>query len=56
MKFTTVISSLFLVASASAQTTPSGFTPVTNATLDVYYGTQYISPGIVVRRSSMSGN
>lgn len=53
MKFTAVVS-LLLAASAFAQTTPSGFTPATNETLDVYYGTQYISPGIVVRKSSMS--
>ncbi|KAF7674148.1 hypothetical protein GT037_007914 [Alternaria burnsii] len=50
MKFTNVVS-LLLAASAFAQTTPSGFTPATNETLDVYYGTQYISPGIVVRKS-----
>ncbi|KAL1793194.1 hypothetical protein ACET3X_008176 [Alternaria dauci] len=50
MKFTAV-TSLFLAASALAQTTPSGFTPATNGTLDVYYGTQYISPGIIVRKS-----
>jgi hypothetical protein len=52
MKFTTIVSSLFLAASALAQTTPVGFTPATNATLDVYYGTQYISPGLVVKKSS----
>jgi len=54
MKFTTIVSSLVLAASATAQTTPSGFTPATNATLDVYYGTQYISPGLIVKKSSMS--
>jgi hypothetical protein len=52
MKFTTIASSLLLTAQALAQTTPVGFTPATNATLDVYYGTQYISPGLVVRKSS----
>ncbi|KAI4708762.1 hypothetical protein J4E89_006821 [Alternaria sp. Ai002NY15] len=52
MKFTTIASSLVLAASAIAQTTPSGFTPATNATLDVYYGTQYISPGLIVKKSS----
>jgi len=54
MKFTTIVSSLVLAASATAQTTPSGFTPATNATLDVYYGTQYISPGLIVKKSSMT--
>ena len=53
MKFTAVVS-LLLATSAFAQTTPLGFTPATNKTLDVYYGTQYISPGIIVRKSSMS--
>ncbi|KAG9196519.1 hypothetical protein G6011_01640 [Alternaria panax] len=51
MKLTAVVSSFSLAGSAFAQTTPSGFTPATNATLDVYYGTQYISPGIIVRKS-----
>ncbi|RYN24706.1 hypothetical protein AA0119_g4495 [Alternaria tenuissima] len=50
MKFTAVVS-LLLATSAFAQTTPLGFTPATNKTLDVYYGTQYISPGIIVRKS-----
>jgi hypothetical protein len=54
MKFSTVASSLVLAVSAFAQTTPSGFTPATNATLDVYYGTQYISPGLLVKKSSTS--
>jgi hypothetical protein len=54
MKFSTVASSLVLTVSAFAQTTPSGFTPATNATLDVYYGTQYISPGLLVKKSSTS--
>lgn len=52
MKFTAALSTLLLAAPALAQTTPSGFAPATNATLDVYYGTQYISPGIVVKKSS----
>jgi hypothetical protein len=52
MKFTTIVSSLFLAAPAFAQTTPVGFTPATNATLDVYYGTTYISPGLLVKKSS----
>ncbi|KAI4678156.1 uncharacterized protein J4E88_006676 [Alternaria novae-zelandiae] len=52
MKFTTIASLLVLAASAIAQTTPSGFTPATNATLDVYYGTQYISPSLIVKKSS----
>tara|TARA_R110002003_G_scaffold129_8_gene12132 strand:+ start:1504 stop:2208 length:705 start_codon:yes stop_codon:yes gene_type:complete len=52
MKFTTAVSSLFLAGLSVAQTTPSGFMPATNVTLDVYYGTQYISPGLVVKKSS----
>lgn len=54
MKFSTVASSLVLAVSAFAQTTPSGFTPATNATLDVYYGMQYVSPGLLVKKSSTS--
>lgn len=53
MKLTAAISSLLLAVQAFAQSTPSGFTPAVNATLDVYYGTQYISPGLVVKKSSM---
>ena len=49
MKFTTLISSI-LATPALAQT-PTGFTPSTNITLDVYYGTQYISPGLIVKKS-----
>ncbi|KAF1945495.1 PEBP-like protein [Clathrospora elynae] len=47
-------SSLLLLATpppVSTQTTPPGFTPAANTTLDVYYGAQYISPGLVVRKS-----
>lgn len=54
MKFTTAVSSLLLAVPAFAQSTPSGFAPSVNATLDVYYGTQYISPGLVVKKSSKS--
>lgn len=31
-----------------------GFTPAVNNTLDVYYGTQYITPGLMVKKSSGS--
>lgn len=54
MKFTTALSSLLLAVPAFAQTTPAGFAPAANTTLDVYYGTQYISPGLVVKKSSMN--
>ncbi|KAL6708676.1 hypothetical protein ACN47E_002372 [Coniothyrium glycines] len=49
MRFVTI---LLVAAQALAQSTPSGFSPGTNATLDVYYGTQYISPGLIVKKSS----
>jgi hypothetical protein len=52
MKCSAILSSLLLLAVPSLAQTPSGFTPGTNATLDVYYGTQYISPGLVVKKSS----
>jgi hypothetical protein len=52
MKLTTTLTSFFLAAQTLAQTTPSGFLPATNVTLDVYYGTQYISPGLIVKKSS----
>ncbi|KAF2033739.1 PEBP-like protein [Setomelanomma holmii] len=51
MKFTSAISSFLLAAPALSQTTATGFTPVTNVTLDVYYGTQYISPSLLVKVS-----
>jgi hypothetical protein len=54
MKFTTILSSMALVIPSLAQTTPSGFLPAANATLDIYYGTQYISPGLLVKKSCAS--
>ena len=56
MKYTVVISSLLRAVPGFAQTTPSGFTPTTNVTLDVYYGTQYISSGLIVKKSSESSS
>jgi hypothetical protein len=53
MKVTTILSSLLLAVPSLART-PSGFTPGTNETLDVYYGTQYISPGLIIKKSSRS--
>ncbi|KAF1950703.1 PEBP-like protein [Byssothecium circinans] len=53
MLFTTLISSLVLVGTALAQT-PPGFSPAVNKTLDVYYGTTYITPGLMVKKSSAS--
>ncbi|KAH8726256.1 phosphatidylethanolamine-binding protein [Phaeosphaeriaceae sp. PMI808] len=51
MKFSDALNVLVLAASAFAQSTPSGFSPAANVTLDVYYGTQYISPGLLVKKS-----
>jgi hypothetical protein len=51
MKFPTILSSMALVVPSLAQSTPSGFLPAANVTLDVYYGTQYISPGLLVKKS-----
>jgi len=45
------VSSLLLAGSALALTTPPGFTPAVNATLDVYYGSTYITPGLMVKKS-----
>ncbi|KAF1920210.1 phosphatidylethanolamine-binding protein [Ampelomyces quisqualis] len=50
MRFTTAISTFLLAALAFAQT-PATFLPSTNVTLDVYYGTQYITPGLIVKKS-----
>jgi hypothetical protein len=51
MLFTTFASLLIAASTALAQT-PSGFLPAVNRTLDVYYGTTYISPGLLVKKSS----
>jgi hypothetical protein len=53
MLFTTVVSSLILTGAAFAQT-PAGFSPGVNKTLDVYYGTTFITPGLLVKKSSKS--
>ncbi|KAF2708540.1 PEBP-like protein [Pleomassaria siparia CBS 279.74] len=52
MLFTTVAAILF-AGTAFAQT-PAGFAPAVNKTLDVYYGTTYITPGLLVKKSSVS--
>ncbi|KAJ4301049.1 hypothetical protein N0V90_003139 [Kalmusia sp. IMI 367209] len=54
MLFTTLLSSVVIFGGALAQTTPPGFTPAVNKTLDVYYGTTYITPGLLVKKSSVS--
>jgi hypothetical protein len=54
MLFTKLLSGLLVVGAALAQTTPPGFTPAVNMTLDVSYGTQYITPGLMVKKSSKS--
>ncbi|KAF2854831.1 PEBP-like protein [Plenodomus tracheiphilus IPT5] len=51
MKFTTILTSLLLATPGFSQSTPVGFAPATNVTLDVYYGTTYISPGLIVKKS-----
>lgn len=51
MLFSTIATTLALAASALAQNTPAGFTPTSNKTLDVYFGTTYITPGLLVRKS-----
>lgn len=51
MLFSVVSTILLAGATAFAQTTPEGFTPSANATLDVYYGTTYVSPGAMIKRS-----
>ncbi|CBX97120.1 hypothetical protein IAQ61_007940 [Plenodomus lingam] len=51
MKLTTIVPSFLLATLGLSQTTPAGFSPATNVTLDLYYGTAYISPGLIVRKS-----
>jgi hypothetical protein len=51
MLFSVIASSLVLAGSALAQSTPAGFVPAVNKTLDVYYGTTYITPGLMVKKS-----
>ena len=46
--------SFLLAGAALAQVTPEGFTPSVNATLDVYYGTEYVTPGKFLKKSSKS--
>ncbi|KAJ4344543.1 uncharacterized protein N0V89_012286 [Didymosphaeria variabile] len=52
MLFTTLLSGLLILGGALAQTTPPGFTPAVNKTLDVIYNTQVITPGLLVKKSS----
>jgi hypothetical protein len=54
MLFNTFLSGFVVLGSALAQTTPPGFTPAVNKTLDVFYGTQVITPGLLVKKSSVS--
>lgn len=54
MLFTTLISGLVAIGGVLAQTTPPGFTPAVNKTLDVFYGTQVITPGLLVKKSSVA--
>ncbi|ORY09311.1 phosphatidylethanolamine-binding protein [Clohesyomyces aquaticus] len=52
MLFYTIAS--MLVAGTALAQTPPGFVPQVNKTLDVYYGTTYITPGLMVKKSSVS--
>ncbi|KAF2749813.1 PEBP-like protein [Sporormia fimetaria CBS 119925] len=45
-------SALVLAGSALAQSTPPAFLPAVNSTLDVYYGTTYVTPGLMLRKSA----
>ncbi|KAF2474844.1 PEBP-like protein [Lindgomyces ingoldianus] len=47
------IASLLLVGTTFAQT-PPGFTPSVNKTLDVYYGSTYITPGLLIKKSAVA--
>jgi phosphatidylethanolamine-binding protein (PEBP) family uncharacterized protein len=51
MIFTLVSTILLAGTTVLAQTTPEGFAPSANATLDVYYGTTYVSPGAMIKKS-----
>ncbi|KAH7132463.1 phosphatidylethanolamine-binding protein [Dendryphion nanum] len=51
MLFTTIAASLALAATSLAQNTPAGFTPTSNKTLDVYFGSTFITPGLLVKKS-----
>jgi phosphatidylethanolamine-binding protein len=53
MLFSIVSALLLAGTTAFAQTTPEGFTPSTNATLDVYYGSTYVTPGLMIKKSGM---
>ncbi|KAF1995146.1 hypothetical protein P154DRAFT_538957 [Amniculicola lignicola CBS 123094] len=50
MLFTSIASAVVLAASVVAQT-PVGFVPAANKTLDVYFGTTYITPGLMIKKS-----
>lgn len=54
MLFSAITASLVFAAGAIAQATPAGFLPAVNQTLDVYYGTTFITPGLMVRKSGKS--
>lgn len=54
MLFTTFLSGLVVVGVVLAQTTPPGFTPAVNKTLDVFYGSTAITPGLLVKKSSVA--
>ncbi|KAF2658248.1 PEBP-like protein [Lophiostoma macrostomum CBS 122681] len=54
MHFIALTSSLLLAGAVLAQQTPAGFTPAVDKPLDVYYGTTYISPGLLVKKSAVA--
>ncbi|KAF2737871.1 PEBP-like protein, partial [Polyplosphaeria fusca] len=53
MLFTTIASLLLAAGTAVAQT-PSGFTPAVTSHLDVYYGSTYITPGLMMKKSAVA--
>lgn len=50
MLLTSIVSTVLLAGAALAQT-PTGFLPSVNKTLDVYFGTTYVTPGLMMKKS-----
>jgi hypothetical protein len=48
----TAVASLLFASTALAQSVPTAFGVAVNKTLDLYFGTQYITPGLMIKRSS----
>jgi phosphatidylethanolamine-binding protein len=47
----TTVASILLAATTAVAQTPSGFTPAVTNHLDVYYGSTYITPGLMMKKS-----